>query len=341
VKDLFRPGSPFGAWVAALTIVFAIVEFANPAIWYSADVLGTARIVAAAAEAAIAGLVGALVGSFVGLIAAFMASRQPVSGDRKLAARALDAARTRNAYIVFGAVVVSAGLVAYNLTYTSEKASFVACTTIQRDLEAAEGSLNGAPNTTIARVNDALPRMKTCSGSFGGALVRGALYLLRGAAYFQIDLLPNRANADFDRAAPLVKDCRSQYAGTDKAKMCETYLTAVDRYRTQRFCDDTLALSNRADNELYSNPAGSKVDAQRGIASAAKCKNAFSWAYRAIALAQLGQAQVALGEPAAKTLGQSQQLLTRCVAQLGGKLLSECKAAQKIVAQARTGRTSF
>ena len=341
MKDLFRSGSPFGAWVAALTVVFVIVEFANPAIWYSADVLGTARIIAAVGGAAAAGLVGALVGALVGVVPALMAAREPVPADRKQASRAAASARSRNATIVFGSVVVAGALAAYNLTYTSEKASFTACTTIRHDLDAAEAGLNGAPGTTIARANDALGRTKRCSGSYGGPLVTGALYLLRGAAYFQTDLLPNRANADFDRSAPLIKNCRAQYAGTDKTQMCEKYLVAVDRYQTQHFCEDALALANRADNELYSDPPASKVDAQRGIASAVRCKNAYNWAYRAIALAELGQAEVALGEPAAKTLGQSQQLLARCVVQLGGKLQNECQSAQKIVAQARTGHTAL
>ena len=341
MKDLFRPGSPFGAWVAGLTIVFVVVEFANPAIWYSADVLGSARIVAAAGGAAAAGLVGALVGALIGLIAAFMAARKPAPTDRKQASRALAAARSHNGYIVFGSVVAAAALAAFNLTYTSEKASFVACTTVQRELGEAETALNGAPGTTIARANDALAKTKGCNGSWGGPLVTGALYFLRGAAYFQTDLLPNRAQADFNRAEPLVKNCRAQYAGTDKAQMCEHYLGSLEAYRTQHYCDDALALANRADNELYSSASASKEDAQRGIASAVKCKNAFNWAYRAIALAELAQAQVALGEPAVKTVAQSQQLLTRCVAQVGGKLLTECKAAQKVVAQARNGHTAL
>ncbi len=341
MSRLLGPGSPFGAWVAAMAIVFVVVEFANPAIWYSADVLGTARIVAATGGAAAAGLVGALVGALIGLVAAFMASRKPVPEDRKLAARALAAARQRNVSIVFGSVVVAGALAAFNLTYTSEKASFVACTTVQRELGEAETALDGAPNTTIARVNDALRQTKGCTGSWGGPLVTGALYFLRGAAYFQIDLLPSRAQADFNRAEPLVKNCRSQYAGTDKAQMCEKYLGSVEAYRTQHFCDEALALANRADNELYSNASSSKADAQRGIASALKCKNAFNWAYRAIALAQLAQAQVALGEPSSKTVAQSTQLLGRCVTQLGGKLRNECKAAQKVVAQARNGKTAL
>ncbi len=341
MKDLFRPGSPFSAWVAGMTILFVVVEFVNPAIWYSADVLGTARIIAATGGAAAAGIVGALLGALIGLIASVMAAKKPAPADKKAASRALAKARSRNAYIVTGCIVASAAFAAYNLTFTSEKASFVACTTVQHDLDAAQAGLNGAPGTTIAKVNDGLGHMKGCSGSFGSPLVAGALYMLRGAAYFQTDLLPDRANKDFDRAAGLIKGCRAQWAGTDKAQMCENYLAADDRYRTQHFCDDALSLANRADNELYSDPGASKADAQRGIASAAKCKNAFNWAYRAVALAPRAQAEVRLGEPAAATVRESSRLLSRCVNELGGKLLGERKAAQKVIAQAKAGRTTL
>jgi hypothetical protein len=341
MNDLFRPGSPFTAWVVGMAILFAVVEFVNPAIWYSADVLGTARVIAATGGAAAAAPVGALLGAVIGLIASMMAAKKPVPADRKAVSRALVKARSRNGYIVLGCVVASAAFAAYNLTFTSEKASFVACTTIQHDLDAAQGSLSGSPATSIARANDALGRSKGCNGSYGGSLVSGALYFLRGAAYLQTDLLPDRANKDFNRAAALIKDCRIQYAGTDKAQMCETYLAADERYRTQHFCDDTLALATRADNELYSNPAASKADAQRGIASAAKCKNVASWAYRAVALAQRAQAEVRLGQPAAATVAEADRLLGRCVGQLGGRVLSECKAAQKVVAQAKAGRTTL
>ena len=156
MKDLFRPGSPFTAWVVGIAILFVVVEFVNPAIWYSADVLGTARIIAATGGAAAAGIVGALLGALIGLIASVMAAKKPAPADKKAASRALAKARSRNAYIVTGCIVASAAFAAYNLTFTSEKASFVACTTVQHDLDAAQAGLAGAPGTTIAKVNDAL-----------------------------------------------------------------------------------------------------------------------------------------------------------------------------------------
>ena len=342
MNKIFRAGSPFGAWVAAVAVGFACLEFLNPTIWYSADVLGLARVVAAVAESAVAALAGALIGAVIGIIAALRAAGRPEPADRKAAARARDSASALYVKLVFGGIVVGLGLGAFVLATTPEKASFVACSAIQKDFDEAKAALTGGvPETTIARVNDALGRSKACNGSAGKSLVTGALYALRGAAYFQTDLLPARSNKDFERAADLIKNCRSEYAGTDRAPMCETFLATVERYRTQHFCDDALALANRADNEVYSNASAAKADATRGVASAGKCKNAFNYAYRGIALAQRAQAQVALGESPAAALGEAQKLIARCVKELGaarGGLSAECKAAQKTIVAARAGR---
>ena len=207
------------------------------------------------------------------------------------------------------------------------------CLRDQKDYDDARAALNAneAPRA-IKLVEDGLGKQKGCTGSAGGKLMTGGLYALRGAAYFQTDLLPNRSDKEIGRAAELIRDCRKDVAGTDRLPMCESLLATVERYRTQHFCADALAMTNRADNEIFTDASAAKRDAGRGAAVAGKCKNAFNYAYRGIALAQVGRAEVKLGEPAAAALRESQKLVTRCLRGFGsarGSLANECRSAQK------------
>jgi hypothetical protein len=341
MDKIFRPGSPFAAWVAAGAVCFACIGILNPTIWFSADVLGLARFLAAGVGALLGGIIGAVVGALIGIVAALRAAGRPAPADKKAAARARDAARMTYVGLVFGGLVLGVGGGAFNLATTPERGSFTACTAIQKDLDEARAALtNGVWATTIARVNDALGRTKSCNGSAGKPLVTGALYALRGAAYLQTDLLPARSDKDINRAADLIRNCKSEWAGTDRAPLCEQFTVTVERYRTQHFCDESLAFANRADNELYSNASAAKADAERGIASAGKCKNTFNFAYRGIALAQRGQAQAALGQSATASLTEGQKLLARCIKALGSGrgLGGQCKGAQQTIASVRAGR---
>jgi hypothetical protein len=342
MSSVFRDGSPFVAWVAAVTIGLVILQLMNPAIWYSADVLGTARVVAAVGQAVVAGLAGAVIGALIGVVAGLIDARRELPEDRKVAARELRSRRARNGRIVAGGLVVGLALGGYNLVFTQERASFAACTAIQKDYDDARAALGaGEAQRTLKLVEDGLGRQKGCTGSAGGKLMTGGLYALRGEAYFQTDLLPARSDKEIQRAAYLIRNCRKDVAGTDRMPMCEQLLAEVEAYSTRHFCDDAVALANRADNEIFTNASAAKRDAAKGVTAAGKCKNPFNYAYRGVALAQVGQAQVKLGEPAAPALRESQKLVARCLRELGGArsgLANECRAAQKTVAAALRGR---
>lgn len=334
----FETGSPFNAWVVATALGFACLEALNPTIWFSADVLGLARVVAAAGDAVIGLVLGAAIGAVIGFIAGLMWARRPPKDPKA----ALKASRRFFGQMVFAGIVVGLAAGGLDFAITPERASFVACTTIQSDYDAAVGALkDGAPKSTIASVTKALPMLGGCHGSAGSNLMAGALYTLRGAAYLQTDILPTRANVEFARAAKLVAHCADDFppGSGPRAAMCQQYTVSVSRYTTQHFCDDALSLANQADNEVYHDAAQAKELAQRGAAAAAKCKNLLSYAYRGIALAEQAQAQVALGQAAAGTLRESRQLVGRCLRDgTAGGLLGECRNAQRILAATSSGQ---
>ena len=336
MNAIFRTGSPFWPWVVATTLGFACFEALNPAIWFSADVLGLARVVAALGDAAAGGLLGAVIGAVIGAIAA-LAGAKKAPADPKRARAAASRFSTR---MVLGGLVVGIAAGALDLAITPERASFVACTAIQKDYDTALQALkDNQPQKTIALATAALRLQKGCNGSAGGKMFGGSLYALRGAAYFQTDLLPARSNAEFERAAGLIKNCAADYppGSGDRGVMCQTYTVAIERYRTQHYCDDALALANRAENAVYHDPSAAKALALQGVSAAGKCKNVFSYAYRGIALAQEAEAQAALGEPPAATIRASQPLLARCTRELAGGIASSCRNAQKLLVAARGG----
>lgn len=336
---IFRPGSPFVAWVAACAIVFAVVQALDPKVWYSADVLGTARFVAALAESVVGAFLGAAIGAVVGAIAALAPDSSKVDPRR-----VGEAAAARTTRFVLIAILMGGAIGGYQLATTSERASFLACTAVKDDLTSAEAALrNGNFGDTIAKTSDALARQHVCDGSYGGPAVTAALLTLRGGAYYQTELLPKKSTDDFARARRVIGACKTPVT-SEVAALCGTYTALLDRYATEHYCTDARATANSAYNARYHDPQLARDLAQRAIATAGKCKNGLAYAYRGFALAERGQAELALGESAAgnKTLREARTLLERCENQLHAigatsGLVGECIAARKTVVAALAG----
>jgi hypothetical protein len=326
-------GSPFAAWVIGTALGFAVFEAMSPTVWYSADVLGLARIVSAAGLAVAGAALGAAIGAVVGFVAGLRWARKPPPPPK--AARA--AANRFTTQMVLAGLVLGGTLGGIDFAITDERASFVSCTTVQHDYEQAVEALgNGAQAAAIADVDKALPLQKGCHGSAGSKTVGAALYAVRGTAYLQMDLLPTRANADFDRAAKLIDHCEADFppGSGERGAMCASYEVSIERARTQRYCDEALAMANRADNAVYHDPDEAKDLARRAVALAARCKAVLGYAYRGIALAQQVQAQAVLHEPSGAA-AESKRLLARCLSELAnarGGLVGECRNAQKVLA---------
>jgi hypothetical protein len=319
-------------WVAIFSMIYAALD---PRVLF-ATWMSTAGKIISVPEEAIGGLVsGVVIGFVLGSIAG--AVRMMLPRPHTLVPTPTHLPLYRRPY-VWSAVVVGVLLAILHIATSGAPAHYYssvsACSIGNEDVTSA---MKMADNHSYSDASNlatkALGENANCDEPDHSVIAALAYYTRMGAEdRMQVDF-----TSDAEQASKYLTDCVSKYGGAESSyalgRRCALFLDSTKRYLSQHFCVSAYQLSLRADSEIGSKAYQQAVaDGTTASNDADQCTNSYAYAYKGIALVELGVAHVLDGEgdAGATELQQGSVLVKRCVSELTGAnhdadLLSSCK----------------
>jgi len=316
----------------------AFFKALDPRVLYATWMSPIGRMISVPEEAAAGLISGALLGFLLGcVVGALRAGTSPKHV-------AEDTPKARMSPIARVAIAAAVGL-ALGLVNTGTSdvprhfaTSEASCGDVQNDITGVQGYLNAHLfQDGYNRATQGLLDNNGCDEP-QKSVNAGALYYMRAISEQRME---KPFQADAEQAHNLLSACVSQYAkdpADSLGRQCQTMLISSQRYITQHFCEDSTNLSLKADREIGSHEYTNAIDdANKAVAAAAKCQNAYNYAGKGFALAERGGALVLSGNRGGlDDLRIAEPLLSRCISELSGAdhdqdLLKECRSEHEAV----------